>query len=144
MTTLCQHMGFPAKGRTDIRTITVRNLDDDVIARLKERARDNDRSLESEVCALLTEVSEQPSKKKFIELANRISATTPRGVEILPSLDVRERAVKTSFSLKHSVYDCFYIAVAEELDVRVVTEDQCLHNVVQDTVFATLFQPLTR
>ncbi len=125
-------------------TITVRNLDDDVIARLKERARDNDRSLEAEVHGLLTEVFKQPSKKKFIELANRISTMPPRGVEILPSFDVRKRAVETSFSLKHSIYDCFYIAVAEEIDVRVVTEDQCLHNVVQDTVFATLVQPLAR
>ena len=81
MTTLCQHMGFPAKGRTDIRTITVRNLDDDVIARLKERARDNDRSLATEVRALLTKASGRPSKKKFIKLANLISAMTSKGVE---------------------------------------------------------------
>ena len=67
-------MGFLDKGKTDIGTIDVRNLDDDVIARLKERARDNDRSLEAEVCALLTEVSGRPSKKKFIELANPIFA----------------------------------------------------------------------
>ena len=62
-------------------TITARNLDDDVIARLKERARDNDRSLEAEVHGLLTEVFKQPSKKKFIELANPIFAMTPKGVE---------------------------------------------------------------
>jgi plasmid stability protein len=74
-------MGFLAKGKTDMGTIDVRNLDDDVIARLKERARDNHRSLEAEVRALLTEVSGRPSKKKFIELANPISAMTPKGVE---------------------------------------------------------------
>ncbi|MAM68677.1 MAG: hypothetical protein CMM12_07960 [Rhodospirillaceae bacterium] len=74
-------MGFLAKGKTDMGTIDVRNLDDDVIARLKERARDNDRSLEAEVRALLTEVSGRPSKKKFIELANPISAMPPKGVE---------------------------------------------------------------
>ena len=62
-------------------TIDVRNLDDDVIARLKERARDNHRSLEAEVRALLTEVSGRPSKKKFIEPANPISAMTPKGVK---------------------------------------------------------------
>jgi antitoxin FitA len=33
--------------------IIVRNLDDDVVARLKTRARDNDRSLEAEVRHIL-------------------------------------------------------------------------------------------
>jgi plasmid stability protein len=58
-------------------TITVRNLDDAVIDRLKARARDNKRSLEAEIRALLTEISERPSRKKFMEIANRIAAMTP-------------------------------------------------------------------
>jgi plasmid stability protein len=58
-------------------TITVRNLDDTVIDRLKARARDNKRSLEAEIRALLTEISERPSRKKFMEIANRIAAMTP-------------------------------------------------------------------
>jgi plasmid stability protein len=58
-------------------TITVRNLDDAVIDRLKARARDNKRSLEAEIRALLTEISARPSRKKFMEIANRIAAMTP-------------------------------------------------------------------
>lgn len=58
-------------------TITVRNLDDNVIDHLKERAKDNKRSLEAEVRALLTEISERPSRRKFAEMANRIAAMTP-------------------------------------------------------------------
>jgi len=58
-------------------TITVRNLDDAVIDRLKARARDNKRSLEAEIRTLLTEISERPSRKKFMEIANRIAAMTP-------------------------------------------------------------------
>lgn len=62
-------------------TVTIRNLDDSVIERLKERARDNDRSLEAEVRALLTEMSERPSHRKFIEFADRVAAMTPEDVE---------------------------------------------------------------
>jgi len=58
-------------------TITVRNLDDAVIDRLKARARDNKRSLEAEIRALLTEILARPSRKKFMEIANRIAAMTP-------------------------------------------------------------------
>ena len=58
-------------------TITVRNLDVTVLDRLKARARDNKRSLEAEIRALLTEISERPSRKKFMEIANRIAAMTP-------------------------------------------------------------------
>lgn len=62
-------------------TVTIRNLDDTVIDRLKERAQDNGRSLEAELRALLTEISARPSRKRFIELAERISAMTPKDVE---------------------------------------------------------------
>lgn len=62
-------------------TVTIRNLDDTVIDRLKERAQDNGRSLEAELRALLTEISARPSRKRFIELAERISAMTPTDVE---------------------------------------------------------------
>ena len=58
-------------------TITVRNLDDVVIDRLKARAKDNKRSLEAEIRVLLTEISERPSRRKFTEMANRIAAMTP-------------------------------------------------------------------
>ena len=58
-------------------TITGRNLDDDIIDRLKKRAKDNKCSLEVEVRTLLTEISERPSRRKFVEMANRIAAMTP-------------------------------------------------------------------
>lgn len=73
-----------------------------------------------------------------------ISGIQSSGIEILPSFDVREHTAEISFSLKHSAYDYFYIAVMEKIDFRVVTADQCLHTVVQDTAFAPLVQPLAR
>jgi plasmid stability protein len=62
-------------------TVTIRNLDDAVIDRLKERAQDNGRSLEAELRALLTEMSERPSRQKFIEFAESVAAMTPKDVE---------------------------------------------------------------
>jgi plasmid stability protein len=57
--------------------ITIRNLDDAVIEKLKVRARDHERSLEAEIRALLAAAAERPSRKSFIETARRIAAMTP-------------------------------------------------------------------
>ena len=58
-------------------TLTIRNLDNQVVAQLKQRARDNDRSLEAEVRSLLCQAAEQPSHKKLRELAEKIASMTP-------------------------------------------------------------------
>ena len=57
--------------------LTVRNLDDQVVERLKTRARDNQRSLEAEVRVLLTEATERPAASTFRALAEKIAAMTP-------------------------------------------------------------------
>ena len=58
-------------------TLTIRNLDDKVVEKLKERARDNERSLEAEVRALLSQAAERPSPRKLRQLAEKIAAMTP-------------------------------------------------------------------
>jgi plasmid stability protein len=59
-------------------TVTIRNLDDAVVAKLKGRARDNHRSLEAELRELLSGiVREQERMKKFQAKAGRIAAMTP-------------------------------------------------------------------
>ncbi len=55
---------------TDVR---VRNLDDDVVAQLKERARMNGRSLENEVRAALTELALRP-RREMAERAAQLRA----------------------------------------------------------------------
>lgn len=40
-----------------------------------------------------------------------------------PSHDLIPAALRLSFRLKHSVYDCLYLALAEREDCRVVTAD---------------------
>ena len=57
-------------------TLTIRNLDDHVVERLKTKAKDNGRSLEAEVRVVLTEVSNRPSAKELRARANRIAAMT--------------------------------------------------------------------
>jgi plasmid stability protein len=68
--------------------LTIRNLDDDVVERLKQRAKDNERSLEAEVRVLLAEASQRPSRKAFIAMAKRIAAMTPEGVKQTDSTEL--------------------------------------------------------
>ena len=58
-------------------SLTIRNLDDGVIDRLKAQARANQRSLEGEVRHLLIrEVSEYLPTAEFLERADALAATT--------------------------------------------------------------------
>ena len=57
--------------------LTIRNLDDGVIDRLKTQAKANQRSLEGEVRHVLTrEVSDYLRTAEFLERADALAATT--------------------------------------------------------------------
>ena len=57
--------------------LTIRNLDDGVIDRLKAQAKANQRSLEGEVRHVLTrEVSDYLRTAEFLERADALAATT--------------------------------------------------------------------
>ena len=58
-------------------TLTVRNLEDEVVAALKERAKRNHRSLDAEVRELLRAAATGDSPASLRELADRIAALTP-------------------------------------------------------------------
>ena len=58
-------------------TLTVRRIDDTIIARLKARARTRDRSLEAELRDLLSHASRQPLILDALAEADRIAAMTP-------------------------------------------------------------------
>ncbi len=68
--------------------LTIRNLDDDVVERLKKRARDNERSLEAEVRTILKIVAGRLTGKEARALAERISAMTPKGVKQTDSVEL--------------------------------------------------------
>ena len=58
-------------------TLTIRNLDDDVVARLKSRAAEHGRSLEAELRVLLSEASQRMTMAEFRARAKEIAAMTP-------------------------------------------------------------------
>jgi|AP95_1055475.scaffolds.fasta_scaffold367903_1 plasmid stability protein len=58
-------------------SVTIRNLDDDVVARLKVRAKTHDRSLEAELRVILGNAARGKSYRDFRALADRIAAMTP-------------------------------------------------------------------
>ncbi len=57
--------------------LTIRNLDDEVVAKLKARAKAHHRSLEAELRVLLSEAAARPSREEFLKAADRIAAMTP-------------------------------------------------------------------
>ncbi len=57
--------------------LTIRNLDDEVVAKLKAQAKAHHRSLEAELRALLSEAAARPSREDFLKVADRIAAMTP-------------------------------------------------------------------
>lgn len=61
-------------------TLTVRNLEDDVIESVKEEARRNSRSLEAEVREILRrhkELRRRPTTEELLAVVDRIAAMTP-------------------------------------------------------------------
>ena len=62
-------------------TLTIRNLDDAVVEKLKSRAKANDRSLEAEARNILTGAAGRPSREELLTTADRIAAMTPKGVK---------------------------------------------------------------
>ena len=61
--------------------LTIRNLDDKVVERLKKKAKDNGRSLEAELRLLLKQAANRKSPEELLAIADRISAMTPDDVE---------------------------------------------------------------
>jgi plasmid stability protein len=61
-----------------VSTLTVRNVEDDVVAALKARAKRNNRSLEAEIRVLLRDAVNRGSRPSLRELADRIAALTPK------------------------------------------------------------------
>lgn len=59
-------------------SVTIRNLDDGVVERLKSKAKDNGRSLEAELREILSTVARRASTKELLAEADRIAAMTPK------------------------------------------------------------------
>jgi plasmid stability protein len=59
-------------------TLTIRNVDDEVVTALKARAKRNSRSLEAEIRVLLRDLVQRGAEASLRELADRIAAMTPK------------------------------------------------------------------
>jgi plasmid stability protein len=69
-------------------TLTIRNLDDAVIARLKDKAKQNGRSLESEVRETLRYEVERMTRREAVAESDRLRAMTPKGVKQTDSVEL--------------------------------------------------------
>jgi predicted nucleic acid-binding protein len=63
--------------------------------------------------------------------------------EIVPGTLLFDRALAIAVELRHPVYDCFYLALAEQRDCQVATFDDRLVSRCSGTVFARRVKPLT-
>jgi predicted nucleic acid-binding protein len=62
--------------------------------------------------------------------------------ELIPASGLAERAFEIALQLRHPVYDCFYLALAEARADRLVTADERLIRRCANTSFAPLIRPL--
>lgn len=73
-------------------TLTIRDLDDSIVERLKARAKAHNRSLEGEVRMLLTEIAEGRSNvARLCDIAGQIAAMTPTEVDQTDSTELIRR-----------------------------------------------------
>lgn len=61
---------------------------------------------------------------------------------LVASVELKDRALAIALELRHSAYDCFYLALAEMRECPVVTADDRLIRRCADTAFAKLLKPL--
>jgi len=60
--------------------LTIRNVEDSVVERLKDKAAQSGRSLEAEVREVLKQAAHRRTREEMLAAADRIAAMTPKGV----------------------------------------------------------------
>jgi plasmid stability protein len=68
--------------------LTIRNIEDDVVERLKEKARQNGRSLEAEIRAVLRDESRRLTGREARAIAEHIAGMAPKGVKQTDSTEI--------------------------------------------------------
>jgi plasmid stability protein len=71
-------------------TVTIRNLDDDIVERLRARARLNDRSLEAELRLLLAQASRAIDAAEFVDITDGIRRLSPSPIRSDTTAMLRE------------------------------------------------------
>jgi predicted nucleic acid-binding protein len=62
--------------------------------------------------------------------------------ELVPSIFLKDRAFEIAMDLRHPIYDCFYLALAETREAQLVTLDGRLLRRCANTPFAAHVKPL--
>ena len=62
--------------------------------------------------------------------------------EIVPSVELKDRALEIALQLRHPAYDCFYLALADQRRCQLVTADDRLIARCARTPLAHLVRPL--
>ncbi len=70
--------------------LTIRNLDDEVVAKLKAQAKAHHRSLEAELREILSATVGRQTREDFLARADRIAAMTPKTYQTDSTLLIRE------------------------------------------------------
>lgn len=68
--------------------------------------------------------------------ATRALKRASAALRLVPSSPLADRALEIALALSHPVYDCFFLALAEELDAPLVTADRRLLQRVRRTDLA--------
>jgi plasmid stability protein len=76
----CAIIAIATQEQTSMAQVIVRNLPDEVVARLKARAAGRKRSLEQELRDILSEAA-RPSREEILADIDRIRAMTPRKLQ---------------------------------------------------------------
>ncbi len=80
MKPFCFHIAYKFYGMLTMATLTIRNLDEKTVERLKQHARQNERSLEAEVRHVLNNAAQTLTHREFWARADAIAAMTPRDI----------------------------------------------------------------
>lgn len=68
--------------------LTIRNLEDHVVERLKKKAAQRGRSLEAELREILRQAANRKTREELLAAADRIAAMTPKGIKQTDSAEL--------------------------------------------------------
>jgi len=95
----------------------------------------------AEVCNAVWKAVRQGRLSEF--QATHIAQVLPTYFDaLIPLRQLAERATEIALALNHPVYDCFYVALAEQAASKLVTADRRLLERTQGTPWAPLLQNL--
>ena len=76
------------------------------------------------------------------EQAMRALGETSGALALMPAAPLAERALAMALELSHPVYDCFFLALASNLEVQILTADKRLVRACAGTRYRQLVRPL--